>query len=218
MNTETFGAFLAQARRTRGLTQAELAGMLQVTDKAVSRWERGVGLPDINTLEPLADALGLSLADLMHCRDPQQADASGAGVPLEDFLTMLRSRQPIDWDAVRKAMFWLSLALSALCVLCSPARVAVHFTGTPPTADGWMPSLIFFPLFALVEYFVLEIWNFYARAGLFWKGGEKHGVFTQALRLTAPPVERLLLQAVDFFFFGCAFLVPCSEFFVMVWN
>ena len=53
----TFGAFLAETRRARGLTQRDLAERLHVTDKAVSRWERGVGLPDINTLEPLADAL-----------------------------------------------------------------------------------------------------------------------------------------------------------------
>ena len=72
MDAKTFGAFLAQVRRAQGLTQAELAEQLHVTDKAVSRWERGVGLPDINTLEPLADALGLSLADLMHCHDPAQ--------------------------------------------------------------------------------------------------------------------------------------------------
>lgn len=72
MDAKMFGAFLAQVRRAQGLTQAELAEQLHVTDKAVSRWERGVGLPDINTLEPLADALGLSLADLMHCHAPGQ--------------------------------------------------------------------------------------------------------------------------------------------------
>lgn len=69
MDAKMFGAFLAQVRRAQGLTQAELAEQLHVTGKAVSRWERGIGLPDINTLEPLADALGLSLADLMHCHD-----------------------------------------------------------------------------------------------------------------------------------------------------
>lgn len=43
MDAKTFGAFLADARRKHGLTQAELAELLHVTDKAVSRWERGVG-------------------------------------------------------------------------------------------------------------------------------------------------------------------------------
>ena len=48
MDAKEFGAFLAQVRRERNMTQAELAQQLHVTDKAVSRWERGIGLPDIN--------------------------------------------------------------------------------------------------------------------------------------------------------------------------
>lgn len=102
MDAKMFGAFLAQVRRAQGLTQAELAEQLHVTDKAVSRWERGVGLPDINTLEPLADALGLSLADLMHCHDPGQG-APAAPVPLEDFFSMLRRQHTVDWHSVRAA-------------------------------------------------------------------------------------------------------------------
>lgn len=111
MDAKTFGAFLARMRKSQGFTQAELAQQLHVTDKAVSRWERGVGLPDINTLEPLADALGLTLADLMHCRDPQEADIAPE-VPLEDFFTLLRRQQSIDWRSVRAVLFWLSAALA----------------------------------------------------------------------------------------------------------
>lgn len=113
MDAKTFGAFLARMRKSQGLTQAELAQQLHVTDKAVSRWERGVGLPDINTLEPLADALGLTLADLMHCRDPQEADIAPE-VPLEDFFTLLRRQQSIDWRSVRAVLFWLSAATGHL--------------------------------------------------------------------------------------------------------
>ena len=111
MDAKMFGAFLAQVRRVQGLTQAELAEQLHVTDKAVSRWERGVGLPDINTLEPLADALGLSLADLMHCHDPAQEPPT-APVPLEDFFSMLRRRPVADWHSVRTALLRLSIALA----------------------------------------------------------------------------------------------------------
>lgn len=106
MDAKMFGAFLAQVRRAQGLTQAELAEQLHVTDKAVSRWERGVGLPDINTLEPLADALGLSLADLMHCHAPGQG-APAAPVPLEDFFSMLRRQHTVDWHSVRTALLRL---------------------------------------------------------------------------------------------------------------
>ena len=52
MDAAVFGRFLAETRRAQNLTQAEPAGRIGVTDKAVSRRERGVGFPDINTPEP----------------------------------------------------------------------------------------------------------------------------------------------------------------------
>ena len=65
MDAKKLGQFIAQVRRERGMTQLDLAGKLQVTDKAVSKWERGLGLPDINTIEPLAEALGVSIVEVM---------------------------------------------------------------------------------------------------------------------------------------------------------
>ena len=65
MDAHKFGAFVAQCRKERNMTQAELASKIQVTDKAVSRWERGIGFPDINTIEPLASALEVSVLELM---------------------------------------------------------------------------------------------------------------------------------------------------------
>ena len=161
MDAKTFGAFLARMRKSQGLTQAELAQQLHVTDKAVSRWERGVGLPDINTLEPLADALGLTLADLMHCRDPQEADIAPE-VPLEDFFTLLRRQQSIDWRSVRAVLFWLSAALAIWGILACPGRMAVHWrtlSNGNLQADGWLPSWVFFPLFVGIEFLSLELWN-----------------------------------------------------------
>jgi len=68
MDPQKFGAFLVQLRKEKNMTQAELARHLQVTDKAVSRWERGLGFPDINTLEPLAQTLGITVVELMQSR------------------------------------------------------------------------------------------------------------------------------------------------------
>lgn len=65
MDAKKFGAFIAEMRKEKNMTQADLAIKLQVTNKAVSRWERGIGFPDINTLEPLAGALGISVQELM---------------------------------------------------------------------------------------------------------------------------------------------------------
>ena len=65
MDAKVFGRFIAQTRKEKNMTQADLASQINVTDKAVSRWERGLGFPDISTLEPLAKALDLSMLELM---------------------------------------------------------------------------------------------------------------------------------------------------------
>ena len=65
MDAYKFGCFVAERRKEQKMTQKDLAAKLQVTDKAVSKWERGLGFPDINSLEPLADALGVSIMELM---------------------------------------------------------------------------------------------------------------------------------------------------------
>ena len=65
MNAECTGQLIAERRRELGLSQTELAEKLHVTDKAVSRWETGRGMPSVDMLEPLAEALGLSVSELL---------------------------------------------------------------------------------------------------------------------------------------------------------
>ena len=65
MEAKEFGRFIAGMRKEKKMTQAELAEKIHVTDKAISRWERGLGFPVIQTLEPLAQVLGISVLELM---------------------------------------------------------------------------------------------------------------------------------------------------------
>ena len=65
MDANKFGCFVAERRKELKMTQKDLAAKIQVTDKAVSKWERGLGFPDINTIEYLADALDVSIIELM---------------------------------------------------------------------------------------------------------------------------------------------------------
>ena len=65
MDHQKIGCFIAALRREKGWTQRELATRLGVTDKAVSRWETGKGLPDISLLRPLSEALGVSINELL---------------------------------------------------------------------------------------------------------------------------------------------------------
>lgn len=68
MDAQVFGAFVQQRRKELGMNQAQLAEKLHVTAKAVSRWERGVGFPDIKLLQPLADALEITIVELMQSK------------------------------------------------------------------------------------------------------------------------------------------------------
>lgn len=63
-----FGAFVAQLRKEKGLMQKELAEKLYVSDKAVSKWERGLSIPDVTLLVPLAEILGITVTELLECR------------------------------------------------------------------------------------------------------------------------------------------------------
>ena len=78
MEAKEFGRFIAGMRKEKKMTQAELAEKIHVTDKAVSRWERGLGFPDIQTIEPLAQALGISVLELMRSERQEKAKEEAA--------------------------------------------------------------------------------------------------------------------------------------------
>lgn len=65
MNSYITGQTIRKLRENRALTQNELAQQLGVSSKAVSKWETAKGLPDITLLEPLGEALGVSVAELL---------------------------------------------------------------------------------------------------------------------------------------------------------
>lgn len=65
MNTYITGATIKSLREAKGITQTQLAEMIGVTGKAVSKWETGKGLPDVSLLQPLATALDTSVMALM---------------------------------------------------------------------------------------------------------------------------------------------------------
>ncbi len=68
MNYETIGKFIQEKRKEKNLTQKELAYKLGVTDKAVSKWERGQGCPDVSILEVLSKELGVSILEILKGR------------------------------------------------------------------------------------------------------------------------------------------------------
>ena len=65
MDAKKTGKFICENRKKHGMSQNELADKLSITDKAISKWERGISFPDISMLIPISKVLGISLYDLL---------------------------------------------------------------------------------------------------------------------------------------------------------
>ncbi|MCM1165210.1 MAG: helix-turn-helix domain-containing protein [Lachnospiraceae bacterium] len=116
-DTKKTGAFIARLRRERGLTQKELADKIGVTDKAVSKWERGRGFPDVSLLESLSEELGVSAAELINGeRSSPETLAEQSDSALIGALLYVRQMS-------RRALGTL-LVIFGACMLLSPLVVA----------------------------------------------------------------------------------------------
>ena len=73
---KTLGTMIAELRKQHGMTQLELAEKMGVTDKAVSKWERDLSCPDINSVPNLAEILGVSVEELMQVKKEAEAPVS----------------------------------------------------------------------------------------------------------------------------------------------
>ena len=114
MNTYVTGTTIKQLRESRRLTQAELGEKIGVSSKTISKWETAKGLPDISLLQPLAQALGISVIELMNGERILNRNVSA---------NMLRSRFyvcPICGNAIHT----LGDALVSCCGITLPALEA----------------------------------------------------------------------------------------------
>ena len=74
MASKSMGELIATLRREKGMTQKQLADMLNITDKAVSKWERDITYPDTQTIPKLAEIFDISIEDLVMAKLPPADD------------------------------------------------------------------------------------------------------------------------------------------------
>ena len=68
MNQQKIGRFISECRKQKGLTQAQLAEALGVSDKTISRWETGKTMPDLSFYEPLCETLDVQISELLYAK------------------------------------------------------------------------------------------------------------------------------------------------------
>lgn len=87
MANATMGETISALRKAKGMTQKELADQMHVTDKAVSKWERNVACPDLQSLPHLAEVLGVSIEELMNAKPAAMGEHKGPAALKETILT-----------------------------------------------------------------------------------------------------------------------------------
>ena len=101
MNAEKTGFLIYELRNRKGLTQKELAEQCNVTDKAVSKWERGEGCPDVTVLPKLAEVFGVEVESIMNGELPVSQDVSGKKIKEYNF------RQPDRYPRYMQRELWI---------------------------------------------------------------------------------------------------------------
>ena len=79
MTNKSMGEIISTLRKEKGMTQKELADLLNITDKAVSKWERDIAFPDTATIPKLAEILEVSVEELMNAKAIPASEHKGPG-------------------------------------------------------------------------------------------------------------------------------------------
>ncbi len=151
MNQLNIGTFIAQRRRDAGLTQMQLAEKLGITDRAVSKWERGKALPDASLMLPLCELLHITVNDLLN----------GEVVSMENYnkemerklLETIQEKQQAD-----KRLLTMELVIGFLCIAIFFALIIIAsyvnmeaWLRTVLILIGFLPVLIATPFMLRIE-------------------------------------------------------------------
>lgn len=109
MDQEKIGKFILEMRKQKGLTQKELAEMVGISDKTISKWECGNSMPDISYLEPLCNSLGISVNELLsgQCLTGESYSEKAE----ENIMALMKENESNRKESVGKIVWGIILAL-----------------------------------------------------------------------------------------------------------
>lgn len=142
---------ITELRKASGLTQAQLAEQLNYSDKSVSKWERGDGVPDVVVMKKIADLFGVTLNDLVNDRTPK-----------------LPKKKPYLTNRIIVPMLSVGLVFLIASVLFFILRLADVWN-----ERSWMVYVYAIPVSFIIGIVFTELWwnlpaRFVATSGLIW--------------------------------------------------
>lgn len=127
IDKKLFGEYVAKLRKEKGLTQKELAQALYVSDKAVSKWERGASIPDVALLIPLAEILGVTVTGLLECHPVEESTIMNAGQVEELVKKTLILTGEDKQKAINKRIFYTVLFCVSVLITCMEFALLIYF-------------------------------------------------------------------------------------------
>lgn len=122
MSNKSIGEIISYLRKERGMTQNDLAEKMHVTDKAVSKWERNISYPDINSIQELANILDITVDELLNAK-PKKSNKEiteiidlgllGVALAMSICIIVLSILNKID---LKNATIMLGIGLSCLAI------------------------------------------------------------------------------------------------------
>ena len=112
MNQIKIGSFVAACRREKGLSQLQLAEKLHVTDKAISKWERGAAMPDSAIMLELCEVLGINTSELLRGERSTENESDKNEQLLLELSRELQQKNKTIWSAM-----WVLMSVSITALL-----------------------------------------------------------------------------------------------------
>ena len=156
MDQERIGKFILEARHEVGLTQKELAERIGVSDRTISKRENGLGFPDINTLESLAEALHVSVNELMRA-EKNVTEVSNEEAVAEALHNTIEVADKQIKDAEKRSIMVIfgAVAVAVLGMLVIDNMTLLEL--------GMATAFVYLPLVCIFSSLVLFIWALHQR-------------------------------------------------------
>lgn len=161
VENETMANFICELRKSKNMTQKQLAEKLNITDKAVSKWERGLGYPDISLLCPLADALGVTTTELLNGKrndsKPLEEEAAITKTTLQ-YVDKVNSHKNKSIRFIIKTVFTIACLIGIfVCTICDMAISGTFTWSLYPITAILFAWLIIIPLFQFKRYIFMSL-------------------------------------------------------------
>lgn len=114
MDQIKIGRFIAATRKGLNMTQRQLADALDISDKTISKWECGKGLPEVSLMLPLCDALGISVNELLTCERISQTDYQKKAE--DNIMDLMNENEKIAKEIYNRG--WLTVIIGVFVMIC----------------------------------------------------------------------------------------------------